>query len=155
MLGSCFLSLLQVQSQFLMSSADLTASLGGFHEIGDYLRDREVTLALKDATATWLSLAQVCQLFNSNSSAWREDVYQVAKLNFTYPLRAKWHIRPQAKLKQAKLKPWRNGDASRRKLNLSTDLRWWPNGVASVHKYDDASCKKSHLNAPACVAIQY
>lgn len=60
MLGSCFLSLLQVQSQFLSSSADLTTSLGGFHEIGDYLRDREVTLALKDATATWLSLAQVC-----------------------------------------------------------------------------------------------
>ena len=60
MLGSCFLSLLQVQAQFLMSSADLTASLGGFHEIGDYLRDREVTLALKDATATWISLAQVC-----------------------------------------------------------------------------------------------
>ena len=59
MLGSCFLSLLQVQAQFLMSSADLTASLGGFHEIGDYLRDREVTLALKDATATWISLAQV------------------------------------------------------------------------------------------------
>ena len=59
MLGSCFLSLLQVQAQFLMSSADLTTSLGGFHEIGDYLRDREVTLALKDATATWISLAQV------------------------------------------------------------------------------------------------
>lgn len=66
MLGSCFLSLLQVQSQFLMSSADLTVSLGGFHEIGDYLRDREVTLALKDATATWLSLAQVCQVFHSD-----------------------------------------------------------------------------------------
>ena len=65
-MGSCFLSLLQVQSQFLMSSADLTASLGGFHEIGDYLRDREVTLALKDATATWLSLAQVCQVFHSD-----------------------------------------------------------------------------------------
>ena len=48
-----------------MSSADLTASLGGFHEIGDYLRDREVTLALKDATAAWLSLAQVCQVFHS------------------------------------------------------------------------------------------
>ena len=62
MLGSCFLSLLQVQSQFLMSSADLTESLGGYHEIGDYLRDRDVNLALKDATATWLSLAQVCIL---------------------------------------------------------------------------------------------
>lgn len=59
LLGSCFLSLLQVQAQFLLSSADLTSSLGGFHEIGDYLRDREVTLALKDATATWISLAQV------------------------------------------------------------------------------------------------
>ena len=29
------------------------------------------------------------------------------------------------------LKPWPNGDASRRKLNLRTDLRWWPNGDAS------------------------
>ena len=50
-----------------MSSADLTVSLGGFHEIGDYLRDREVTLALKDATATWLSLAQVCQVITGSS----------------------------------------------------------------------------------------
>ena len=59
MLGSCFLSLLQVQSQFMGSAADLMSPLGGFQEIGDYLRDREVTLALKDATSTWLSLAQV------------------------------------------------------------------------------------------------
>lgn len=33
--------------------------VGSFQEIGDYLRDREVTLALKDATTAWLSLAQV------------------------------------------------------------------------------------------------
>lgn len=59
MLGSCFLSLLQVQSQFMSSAADLMCPLGGFQEIGDYLQDREVTLALKDATSTWLSLAQV------------------------------------------------------------------------------------------------
>lgn len=59
MLGSCFLSLLQVQSQFLSSSSDLMSPVGSFQEIGDYLRDREVTLALKDATTAWLSLAQV------------------------------------------------------------------------------------------------
>ncbi|KAJ7383155.1 hypothetical protein OS493_030307 [Desmophyllum pertusum] len=74
MLGSCFLSLLQVQSQFLMSSADLTASLGGFHEIGDYLRDREVTLALKDATATWLSLAQTNQSLRQGEVLSRQQV---------------------------------------------------------------------------------
>lgn len=74
MLGSCFLSLLQVQSQFLMSSADLTASLGGFHEIGDYLRDREVTLALKDATATWLSLAQTNQALRQGEVLSREQL---------------------------------------------------------------------------------
>jgi hypothetical protein len=39
--------------------------LGCFQEIGDYLRDREVTLALKDATAAWLSLAQVIKQFFS------------------------------------------------------------------------------------------
>lgn len=59
MLGSCFLSLLQIQSQFLTSSSELMSPVGSFQEIGDYLRDREVTLALKDATTAWLSLAQV------------------------------------------------------------------------------------------------
>lgn len=74
MLGSCFLSLLQVQAQFLMSSADLTSSLGGFHEIGDYLRDREVTLALKDATATWISLAQSNQALRQGDVLSREQL---------------------------------------------------------------------------------
>lgn len=74
MLGSCFLSLLQVQSQFLLSSADLTSSIGGFHEIGDYLRDREVTLSLKDATATWISLAQANQALRHGDVLSREQL---------------------------------------------------------------------------------
>jgi len=74
LLGSCFLSLLQVQAQFLLSSADLTSSLGGFHEIGDYLRDREVTLALKDATATWISLAQSNQALRHGYVLSREQL---------------------------------------------------------------------------------
>lgn len=74
LLGSCFLSLLQVQAQFLLSSADLTSSLGGFHEIGDYLRDREVTLALKDATATWISLAQSNQALRHGYVLSREEL---------------------------------------------------------------------------------
>ncbi|XP_048576510.1 uncharacterized protein LOC116602147 isoform X2 [Nematostella vectensis] len=74
MLGACFLSLLQVQSQFLMSSAELMSPLGAFEEIGDYLRDREVTLALKDATSTWLSLAQANQGLRHGEALSRQDV---------------------------------------------------------------------------------
>ena len=51
------------------------------------------------------------------------------------------------------LKPWPNGDASRR--NLRTDLKQSRKFITSARKYDDASCKKSHMNAHVRAAIQY
>ncbi|KAK3746763.1 hypothetical protein QZH41_013592 [Actinostola sp. cb2023] len=81
MLGSCLLSLLQVQSQFLTSSSDLMSPVGSFQEIGDYLRDREVTLALKDATTAWLSLAQANQGLRQGKGLTRYDVHLLTHSN--------------------------------------------------------------------------
>ena len=40
------------------------------------------------------------------------------------------------------LKPWPNGPASGRKLNLRRDLRWWPNGLKSFLTSTRKSQKK-------------
>lgn len=60
MVGASLLSLLHTLAKFCGNSSATLAPLGEYQSVGNYLQDREIAPQLKEATAAWCSITQVC-----------------------------------------------------------------------------------------------